>query len=116
MRLPTALLLAAAVAGPPAGAQSLPDLGGAGDAALSPQVERRLGESIVRDIRFRDPGYVDDPEVSEYLAGVGARLAQASSGARPEFDFFVIRDSSINAFALPGGFVGVHTGLINAAD
>lgn len=116
MRLLPALLLAIAVACPRAWAQSLPDLGGAGDAALSPQVERRLGESIVRDIRMRDPGYIDDPEVSEYLAGVGARLAQASTGARPEFEFFVIRDPSINAFALPGGFVGVHTGLINAAD
>jgi predicted Zn-dependent protease len=116
MRLLSLLLLAVAMACPRAWAQPLPDLGGTGDAALSPQVERRLGESIVRDIRFRDPGYVDDPEVSEYLASVGTRLAQASTGSRPDFDFFVIRDPSINAFALPGGFVGVHTGLINAAD
>jgi beta-barrel assembly-enhancing protease len=110
------LLLAIVAATPRAWAQALPDLGGAGDAVLSPQVERRLGENIVRDIRFREPGYIDDPEVSEYLAQVGARLAQATSGSRLDFDFFVIRDPSINAFALPGGFVGVHTGLIQAAD
>jgi predicted Zn-dependent protease len=116
MRLLPALLIAAAAACPPARAQSLPDLGGAGDAALSPQVERRLGESIVRDIRFRDPSYVDDPEVSAYLAGLGERLGQATTGTRHDFDFFVLRDPSINAFALPGGFVGVHTGLIHAAD
>jgi len=116
MRLIPLVLVAALAVAPSARSQSLPELGGGGDAALSPQVERRLGESIVRDIRYRSPGYVDDPEVAEYLAGLGARLAQGTSGARHDFDFFVIRDPSINAFALPGGFVGVHTGLIQAAD
>ena len=97
-----------------AAAQALPDLGGSGDAALSPAVERRLGESIVADMR-RDPQFIDDPEISEYLGVLGARLSE-SSGARQDFEFFAVRDPSINAFALPGGFVGVHTGLINAAD
>src|SRR5687768_14383783 len=95
--------------------QSLPDLGGAGDATLSPQVERRLGESIVRDMR-RDPQFIDDPELSEYLGTVGARLSQAMTGARHDFEFFGVRDVAINAFALPGGFVGVHTGLLQAAE
>jgi predicted Zn-dependent protease len=98
-----------------AAAQPLPDLGGTGEAALSPQMERRLGESIVRDMR-RDPQFVDDPEISEYLSVLGARLAQATPGARQDFEFFAVRDASINAFALPGGFVGVHTGLLNAAE
>jgi len=96
--------------------QALPDLGSVGDATLSPALERRLGESIMRDIRFRDPSYVDDPEVSEYLATLGGRLAQASVGARQDFEFFAIRDASINAFALPGGFIAVHTGLISASE
>jgi predicted Zn-dependent protease len=109
------ILLVLAVLAPRAGAQSLPDLGGSGDAALSPQVERRLGDSLVRDIR-RDPGYIDDPEIVEYLSGIGARLSQVTTGARQDFEFFVLRDPSINAFALPGGYVGVHTGLIQAAD
>ncbi|HYD57517.1 MAG TPA: M48 family metalloprotease, partial [Burkholderiales bacterium] len=115
-RLSSFLFALAVSLAPSAWSQALPDLGGAGDAALSPQTERRLGENIVREIRFRDPSYVDDPEVTEYLAALGARLAQSMSGARQDFDFFVVRDASINAFALPGGFVGVHTGLINAAD
>jgi predicted Zn-dependent protease len=97
------------------GSAPLPDLGGAGDAALSPQVERRLGESIVREIKFREPSYIDDPELSDYLGDLGARLTGAS-GARQDFEFFVLRDPTINAFALPGGFVGVHTGLINSSD
>ena len=91
--------------------QSLPDLG-SGDSALSPQMERRLGEQIMREIRFQDPSYLDDPEISDYLAQLGSRLA----GSRQDFEFFAIRDHTINAFALPGGFVGVHTGLIATAE
>jgi predicted Zn-dependent protease len=100
---------------PRAWSQGLPDLGGSGEAALSPQVERRLGENIVRDMR-RDPQFIDDPEISEYLGMVGARLSQVTAGARQDFEFFAVRDPSINAFALPGGYVGVHTGLMNAAE
>jgi len=111
-----ALALAFLIAlGPRAWAQSaLPDLGSVGDLELSPQMERRLGESIVRDMR-RDPQFIDDPELSEYLGTIGARLSQAM-GARQDFEFFGVRDPTINAFALPGGFVGVHTGLLAAAD
>ncbi len=100
----------------PAAGQSLPDLGGAGDAGLAPQVERRIGESIMRDIRFREPSYLDDPEIADYLSALGGRLAQHSAGARQDFEFFAMRDHTINAFALPGGFVGVHTGLLSAAE
>jgi predicted Zn-dependent protease len=110
------LLVAALLAfAPCALAQPLPDLGGAGDVSLSPQLERRIGESIVRDIRFREPAYLDDPEIVDYLGNLGARLTQAS-GARYDFEFFAMRDATVNAFALPGGFVGVHTGLITSAE
>jgi predicted Zn-dependent protease len=91
--------------------QTLPDLGG-GDSVLSPQLERRIGESIMREIRFRDPSYLDDAEIIDYLATLGARL----SGSRQDFEFFAIRDSTVNAFALPGGFIGVHTGLITTSE
>jgi predicted Zn-dependent protease len=116
MRCLRFLIVAAVLLAPRAFAQGLPDLGGSGDAALSPQTERRLGESIVRDIRFREPSFIDDPEVAEYLGDLGARLLGASGGARHGFEFFVLRDPTINAFALPGGFVGVHTGLLAAAE
>jgi len=106
---------------PPLGAPAqlpaqLPDLGDASGSELSLQTERRIGESIVREIRFREPSYLDDPEIAEYLNGLGARLIAAAPGARQDFELFAIRDSSINAFALPGGFIGVHTGLISASD
>jgi predicted Zn-dependent protease len=94
----------------------LPDLGDAGSADLSPQQERRIGESIVRDIRLREPAYLDDAEIAEYLNALGARLIAAAPGARQDFEFFALRDPAINAFALPGGFIGVNTGLITASD
>jgi predicted Zn-dependent protease len=114
----TAFLLAtvAALLAPRAVGQSLPDLGSSGDAGLSPQVERRIGESIMRDIRFREPSYVDDAEIADYLANLGGRLTQTAAGARQDFEFFAIRDHTINAFALPGGFIGVHTGLLSASE
>jgi predicted Zn-dependent protease len=116
MRNPSLLVAVCIAMAPRAWGQQLPDLGSAGDATLSPQLERRLGESLMRDIRFREPSYVDDAEVSEYLATLGSRLAQASPGARQDFEFFAIRDATINAFAMPGGFIGVHTGLISASE
>ncbi len=120
MPRPAPLLLAAflALAVPvcaSAQSQNLPDLGGAADVALSPLAERRMGESIMSDIR-RDPDYVEDPEVTEYLNAIGDKLVDAVPGAGQDFEFFAVRDPTINAFALPGGFVGVNTGLINIAD
>ena len=97
-------------------AAQLPDLGDASGSDLPLQTERKIGESIVRDIKFRDPSYLDDPEVAEYLNGLGARLSSAGTGARQDFEFFAIRDAAINAFALPGGFIGVNTGLISVTD
>jgi predicted Zn-dependent protease len=101
---------------PRAFAQNLPELGEGSSAVLSPQVERKIGEGIMREIRAREPSYLDDPELGDYLNQLGSRLVAAVPGARQDFLFFGIRDPSINAFALPGGFVGVHTGLLTAAE
>jgi beta-barrel assembly-enhancing protease len=116
MRLTVFFLLAALAFGPRAFAQSLPDLGGPGEVALSPQTERKLGESIVQDIRAHETAFVEDDEVEEYLGTIGARLTAVMAGARYDFQFFLLRDPVVNAFALPGGFVFVHTGLIAIAD
>jgi predicted Zn-dependent protease len=94
----------------------LPDLGDASGSELSLQTERKIGEAIVRDIRFRDSSYLDDPEVTEYLNGLAARMSNSGTGPHRDFELFAIRDASINAFALPGGFIGVHTGLISASE
>lgn len=92
--------------------QNLPNLGSTERTELSPQMERKLGEQIMRDIR-RNRDYLDDAPVREYLNNFGASLLAAHPEARGEagydYFFFGVRDSSLNAFALPGGFIGVHS-------
>lgn len=100
--------------GPASAAVALPQLGDPASDSLSPGVERRLGESIMRDLR-NAPAAEEDPDVSAYLEDLGRRLVDAG-GVGQDFEFFLVRDSSLNAFALPGGFIGVHSGLIAAAE
>ena len=109
IRKPLALLLALTVSA--SGAQGLPDLGDVSSATLSESQERTIGNRIMRDLRA-DPAYVDDPEVSDYIRGLGERLMGASDSPRRDITYFVIQDDTINAFALVGGHIGVHTGLL----
>jgi predicted Zn-dependent protease len=95
----------------PARAQGLPDLGDASSATLSDAQERTIGNRIMRDVRI-DPAYLDDPEVADYVSSVGARLLSVAEGGRKDIDFFVVQDDTINAFALVGGHIGVHSALI----
>jgi beta-barrel assembly-enhancing protease len=95
-------------------ADGLPDLGDASQAVLTPQQERELGEKIMREVRA-DPSYLKDPELTQYLNDLGYRLVSASPDARQPFQFFAIQDNSVNAFALPGGYIGVHTGVLLAS-
>jgi len=114
MRL-RAFLAVLALAVPCVLAEGLPDLGEASQAGFSPLQERRLGESIMREVRA-DRSFFDDAEATDYINNLGNRLASRSPDSRQDFDFFLIQDGQINAFALPGGFVGVNTGLILAAQ
>ena len=95
--------------------QGLPDLGDVSQSEMSPQIERRLGESIMREIRA-DRTYSDDAEITDYLNALGYKLVAASADSRQEFNFFLIMDPQVNAFALPGGFVGINSGLILTAQ
>lgn len=119
--LPLVLAMALSLPAPPLHAQSaLPSLGDAASDDLSVSDERRLGEQIMRDIR-RDPAYLDDPVLQDYVGGIwtslvasGRRLGHIGADLDRPFawEMFLVRDASVNAFALPGGFVGVHLGLI----
>ena len=113
-RLIAALLCVAMV--PRGLAQNLPDLGDNASADLSPLAEQRLGAQIMREIRWRDPAYLRDAEIEDYLNRIGERLVAAGAGAGLSFQFFGVSDPSLNAFAMPGGNIGVHTGLILAAQ
>ena len=122
------LLLAASLglgAAPPVQAQPsagvrLPALGEAASEDFSLSQEKRTGEQIMREIR-RDPDYIDDPQLLDYLQSLWQPLVQAARargdiGVDTEklfpYEPFLVRDRSVNAFALPGGFVGVHLGLM----
>jgi len=104
-------LLIAALSWPLSAAEALPELGDPSQTVLSLQQERLLGESIMRQIRVAKE-YDDDPELNDYINGLGYKLVAASPNAGQSFEFFLIDDPIINAFALPGGYVGVFTGLI----
>ncbi|MCL1886984.1 MAG: M48 family metalloprotease [Betaproteobacteria bacterium] len=98
---------------------NLPTLGDAARGELTPLMEYKIGVEIMQRIRM-DPDYITDEVITEYLNNMGNKLVNAMPQVRSEtgnnFFFFAIRDSTLNAFALPGGFIGVHTGLLLAAQ
>ena len=89
--------------------QPLPNLGSSARALYSAEDEHRLGHQVMVQIR-QSREFVDDPELQAYVQQLGERIAQGTG--RSDFRFFIIRDASINAFALPGGYIGINTGLI----
>ena len=99
----------------PLGAQttqdSLPEMGTAAQETLSIEDENRLGRMVMREVR-ESGAVLEDPEVGEYVQSLGLKLASHAQDGGRRFSFFVIRDNAINAFALPGGFVGIHSGLL----
>jgi predicted Zn-dependent protease len=114
-----AIALAVLLALPPgafaqAAGGDLPDIGSPASSALSLDDEYRIGLQVMRQLR--DEGQIiEDPEATEYLNALGSRIvAQASGDSAQRFQFFFVRDDSINAFALPGGFIGVNYGLVLA--
>lgn len=100
---------------PAASANELPDLGDVSATVLSPLQEQAIANQIMRDV-MRSNQVVSDPEINDYVQNLGYRLAANGPDKRQQFNFFVVQDNTINAFAMPGGVVGVHTGLILAAN
>ena len=101
---------------------ALPSLGD--NFELSVAAERRIGDRIAASI-YRDPDYIDDPVLSDYLEGIWQPLLNAARArgelpaeldGRFSWQLFLIRDRSLNAFALPGGYFGVHLGLISSVS
>ncbi|HWU68837.1 MAG TPA: M48 family metalloprotease [Stenotrophobium sp.] len=117
LRLATCVALAASLATTPLYAANaaidLPQLGDPADNALSPAQEYKLGSEVVAELYANDY-IVDDPEVEDYLNRMGQDLAAHSATKPPPLTFFMVGDPRINAFALPGGFIGINIGLFLA--
>lgn len=103
----------AVVSGAGADDIKLPEMGSPADAILSKSEEARFGRAIMGQIRVSGQ-VVDDPLVTEYINEIGHQIASQSNEGGHEFEFFVVDDQRINAFALPGGYIGVHSGLLEA--
>src|SRR5580698_6242265 len=97
----------------PASGSDLPDLGSPAEQLISHSDEYRLGEMVTKELRDQS-ALMEDPEITDYLQNLGQRLASQSAMGGRDFHFFVIKDDSINAFAVPGGFVFIHQGLVLA--
>jgi len=117
-----ALVVAQLMAGASPAQAQLPGMGDGGE--MTAAAERRLGDQIAREL-FRDPYYIDDPVIGDYVQGIWQRLMAAArlrGELTPELDerfawmVLVGRDRSINAFALPGGYLGLHLGLVAVTD
>ncbi|MBB5018084.1 putative Zn-dependent protease [Chitinivorax tropicus] len=115
MRSLTSLIVLACFSWQTVMADGLPDLGDSSQSTLSMQQERSIGESIMREIRASDE-YLDDPDIMAYINSVGYKLAASSQDPTIPFEFFVVNDKSINAFAMPGGFIGIHAGIFLTAQ
>ncbi len=98
----------------------LPALGDSVSEEFDILAERRLGDRIMREVR-RDPAYLDDPALQEYLESLFSPLlaaARSRGEVDPDLDRafawepFLVGERPVNAFALPGGYIGVYLGLI----
>jgi predicted Zn-dependent protease len=110
-----ACLLAGLLAAAPLRAETvqLPDMGEHASSVISAEQQRRIGESVMRQIR-ESGDLLEDTEANTYINALGYRLIAHGAQTHQRFTFFIVKDPAINAFALPGGFIGVNTGLIAA--
>jgi len=95
------------------GVSNLPDLGSKAERALTPQMQRKISRAYLRRLRRR---MLDDPLVATYLWDMGARLVTQNNRNLEDFHFVLINDTRINAFAAPGGLIGINAGVILNAE
>ncbi len=110
-KLLLSILIACATGLGPAGAYELPDIGDPSGSVLTPQDERQLGAELMRALR-RQLMVLEDPWLEEYVQSLGYRLVAHSDDQAYPFTFFIVRDGAINAFAAPGGYIGLNSGLV----
>jgi predicted Zn-dependent protease len=90
---------------------NLPDMGSGANVMISRADEFQVGRIMMKNLRDENL-VLEDPETTEYMQALGSRIgAQAQDGTQ-RFTFFVVKERAINAFAIPGGFIGTNYGLI----
>ena len=93
----------------------LPDLGNPSDIYLSKMDEPAIGRAYFRSLRAQQQ-VVEDPLLAEYIQNLGEKLSSKVQSGDFDFNYFFVPQNSINAFAMPGGYIGIHTGLCVNAD
>ena len=94
-----------------AGTNDLPDFGDSAGRVISPEFERRLGKMFLNQVRHFE-NVSSDPEIESYIQSIGYQIASHSDNTEQAFTFFVVNNTSINAFAGPGGMIGINSGVI----
>ena len=117
MRVPALIVLALTVLAPSRfhaeneAKINLPDMGDSSGTIISPAEEKELGQAFFRSLHAQVE-INQDPEVQDYIEDIGRKLVLNSDGSGLPFHFFVVTEDDINAFAGPGGYIGVNSGLI----
>lgn len=113
VRIFACIFAAAAVIGTANAADDydLPSIGQPADTVMSPAEEERIGRQVVSQLHANGM-ILEDPELTHYVNEIGTRLARSTQQSPSDFHFYVIDDDSVNAFALPGGYIGVNAGLL----
>ncbi len=93
----------------------LPDIGISGFSVLSLDKERQIGKAMMRQLRASQP-IIQDPVLIEYINHLGNQLVKNAQDVNYAFEFFLINNNELNAFAFFGGHVGIHSGLLTTAD
>ncbi|MGB1262482.1 MAG: M48 family metalloprotease [Cognaticolwellia sp.] len=93
----------------------LPEIGSAGVSALSIEKERQIGAEMMRQIRASQP-VLNDPVLTEYINDLGNRMVRNAKDVNYSFEFFIIRNEELNAFAFFGGHIAIHSGLITTTN
>jgi predicted Zn-dependent protease len=96
--------------GPAPAYANLPDMGSGANAMISRAEESQVGRMMVHNLR-KEGVVLEDPELTEYINSLGKRLSSEAQEGNQQFQFFMVRDNEFNAFAMPGGFIVVHSGL-----
>ena len=111
----TAATLSLSAIAQSASKNELPEIGAAGTSILSIDKERIVGDAMMRQLRATQP-LISDPVLNEYINHLGNLLVQNAKDVNYKFEFFIINNNELNAFAFFGGHVGIHSGLITTAE